>query len=168
MNNQQRLFLIQARSDYQVFAILTEKWKKSNLPACHALHYLQMATEKLAKARFWKHGRTGMTHRVFKSFFETLPSDPRAQKAAGYGGKNEQWKAIIRASTQFAEAIQELVPRQENQGPNPEYPWPPDEPVTAPVEFKFRIWHDLQESAKGRKFLKLVERLFAGAEAFLD
>jgi hypothetical protein len=39
-------FLTQARSDWQVFEHLYD----SDFPECHALHYLQMATEKLAKA----------------------------------------------------------------------------------------------------------------------
>jgi hypothetical protein len=39
-------FLKQAHSDYSVYKKLNEL----RLPLCHKLHYLQMATEKLAKA----------------------------------------------------------------------------------------------------------------------
>ena len=53
MNPHQRLFLIQAKADMVVFERF---WKDSTLPACHALHYLQMATELLGKAM---PGRTG-------------------------------------------------------------------------------------------------------------
>ena len=42
----ERAFLAQARSDWNVYRLLSE----SREPSCHALHYLQMATEKLAKA----------------------------------------------------------------------------------------------------------------------
>ena len=39
-------FLEQARSDFAMFDLLNE----AKVPQCHVLHYLQMATEKLAKA----------------------------------------------------------------------------------------------------------------------
>ena len=39
-------FLQQARSDWQAYNLVDH----STLPSCHAMHYLQMATEKLAKA----------------------------------------------------------------------------------------------------------------------
>jgi len=41
-----KVFLEQASSDWQVY----EHLKGTHFPNCHALHYLQMATEKLAKA----------------------------------------------------------------------------------------------------------------------
>jgi hypothetical protein len=43
----QRLFLIQARTDFAVFELL---WDHPDLPTCHALHHLQMATEMHGKA----------------------------------------------------------------------------------------------------------------------
>lgn len=46
MNEQQRLYLVQARSDRDILKLL------SSQPICHQLHYLQMLTEKLAKAYF--------------------------------------------------------------------------------------------------------------------
>jgi len=39
-------FLAQAKSDWQIY----EHLEKTSFSKCHALHYLQMATEKLAKA----------------------------------------------------------------------------------------------------------------------
>jgi len=46
MTEHQRLFLVQARTDFAVFELFRRdvKW-----PSCHALHYLQMATELLGK-----------------------------------------------------------------------------------------------------------------------
>jgi hypothetical protein len=40
-------FIAQARSDFRVYRHLAER---PEFAVCHALHYLQMATEKLAKA----------------------------------------------------------------------------------------------------------------------
>ena len=67
MNPYQRLFLIQAKADMVVF----DRFRKdSTLPACHALHYLQMATELLGKAYAWKNGPRTNTHRAFVGFCE--------------------------------------------------------------------------------------------------
>jgi hypothetical protein len=64
----QRLFLLQARSDFDVFEFLREHCRKGDFPACHALHYLQMATELLGKAHAWKRGPPRQTHRAFVRF----------------------------------------------------------------------------------------------------
>lgn len=40
-------FIAQARSDFQVYRHLAQS---PEFAVCHALHYLQMATEKLARA----------------------------------------------------------------------------------------------------------------------
>ena len=45
MTEYQRLFLVQARTDFMVFELFR---KDPNLPACHALHYLQMATSTVS------------------------------------------------------------------------------------------------------------------------
>ena len=65
MTEYQRLFLVQARTDFAVFELLR---RQSDLPECHALHYLQMATELLGKAHAWKHGPRTNTHRAFVGF----------------------------------------------------------------------------------------------------
>jgi hypothetical protein len=60
-----------------------------------------------------------------------------------------------------------MAPALSQDGPNPEYPWPPHDPQVSPMEHSFEIWRDLQETTAGHKFLKLMERLFAVADAFL-
>src|SRR5205085_6295161 len=137
------------------------------MPSCHALHYLQMATELLGKARAWKHGHPGTTHRAFVGFLRSLSTNRQAQKQLGYEGQNESWVHLIRKSIPLAEGVEELAPALCDDGPNPEYPWPKDAPQVAPVEYLFDIWRELQETAAGRQFLSLVGRLFAVAEAFL-
>ena len=54
MTEHQRLFLVQAKTDYSVFNL---RRKQPELPDCHLLHYMQMATELFGKAWAWKHGR---------------------------------------------------------------------------------------------------------------
>jgi hypothetical protein len=50
MNNFQKLWWQQARSDLAVLALL----RRHDICPCHQLHYLQMVTEKLAQAYFWR------------------------------------------------------------------------------------------------------------------
>ncbi len=164
MNPHQRLFLVQAKADIIVFERLR---KDSSLPACHALHYLQMATELLGKAHAWKSGPRTNTHRAFVGFLRSLATNRTAQNQLGYAGKNENWRHLIRKSVPLAENIEDLAPALALDGPNPEYPWPRADPQTAPVEHSFPVWKELQGAANGQNFLYLVGRLFKFAEIFL-
>ena len=164
MTEYQRLFLAQARTDFDVFETFR---KQPGLPACHALHYLQMATELLGKAHAWKHGPSGNTHRAFVGFLRSLSTNRRAQRQLGYEGRNRNWENMIRKSVPLAERVEDLAPALSPDGPNPEYPWPRAAPIVAPVEFTFPIWQDLQATAAGRHFLHLIGHLFTAAEVFL-
>lgn len=164
MNEHQRLFLVQARTDFAVFELLR---RQADLPPCHALHYLQMATEMLGKAHAWKHGPMGKSHHAFVGFLRSLATNRHAQQQLGYQGKNENWEHTIRKSVSLAQAIELMAPALAGNGPNPEYPWPPDNPHTTPAEHSFSVWQDLAETAAGRQFLRLLQDLFRVAEAFL-
>ena len=164
MNRYQRLFLIQAKADMVVFDRLR---KDSSLPRCHALHYLQMATELLGKAHAWKNGPRTNTHRAFVGFLRSLATNRTAQNRLGYEGKNANWRHLIRKSVPLAENIEDLAPALALDGPNPEYPWPRADPHTAPAEHSFPIWSELQGAINGQNFLYLVRKLFILAEEFL-
>lgn len=164
MTEHQRLFLVQARANFGLF---TELRKQETLPRCHALHYLQMATELLGKAYAWRNGPTKLTHRALVTFLKSLSSNKKAQKQLGYGGQNANWTNLLRKSMPLADQIERLAPNLAGDGPNPEYPWPPDDPTDAPVEFEFPVWKELTETAHGPLFLKLIAELFQVAEAYL-
>lgn len=164
MNEHQRLFLVQARTDFTVFEMFR---KETKFPICHALHYLQMATELLGKAHAWKHGPKKRTHRAFVPFLRSLTTNRQAQQQLGYQGQNASWESLIHKSTSLAQRIENLAPDLARDGPNPEYPWPPDNPATTPAEHSFSIWEELTNKTEGRQFLSLLKRLFATAEAFL-
>ncbi len=164
MTEYQRLFLVQARTDFVVFELFR---RNAELPPCHALHYLQMATEMLGKAHAWKHGPRANTHRAFVGFLRSLSTNRQAQGHLGFGGRNENWEHLIRKSVPLAERIEDLAPALSPDAPNPEYPWPRHAPRTAPVEHTFEIWQELQETAAGRQFLHLTSRLVAIAHAYL-
>ena len=165
MTEHQRLFLVQARTDIAVFKTLRSG---ADFPACHALHYLQMATEMLGKAHLWRRGWPGKkTHGGFVSFLKALAGSPQARKHLGYEGQNENWKHVIRKSLPLAERVEKLAPSFSSNKPNPEYPWPEESPEHAPAEHDFEIWRDLEQTSAGRHFLDIVHRLFAVAEAYL-
>ncbi len=93
MNARQAAFYRQARSDWSVFRHFHPRgyrWWTTvrrmwcgvvgvcpfTFRICHELHYLQMCTEKLAKAYFKTDPRTG--HSAFRGFLAALPSNPAA------------------------------------------------------------------------------------------
>jgi hypothetical protein len=73
-------FLTQAKSDWQVYEHLNE----TGFPACHALHYLQMASEKLAKA-YLLAGISEIedvrsTHRAFTRVLQLIARSKRLER----------------------------------------------------------------------------------------
>jgi hypothetical protein len=160
MNAQQRLWCSQARSDYDTFKLLN---RHGSAP-CHQLHYLQMATEKLAKAHFWRSNRPPTaSHRAFTVFVRTLlrghdeKARTRVAQALGYGSEFE-YQAATKTLLPVAYEIERLAPALAFDGPNAEYPWPAQDPASAPVDFEFPVWSQLIGSASGRQFLQFLER----------
>lgn len=162
MNAQQQVFLDQAKSAYAVFTLLKGR---EELHHCHALHYLQMATELLAKASAWKKVQTEPTHKALVHFFRKLESDKRAQSQLGFAEQNENWRYTLLKLSPLADDLQKMAPALAGQGPNPEYPWPKGMPTTAPVGYSFPIWEDLTNKSWGRQLLRLLQHLFAEADA---
>jgi hypothetical protein len=165
MNAQQELFLVQARTVFSVFSIFRTD---GSLPHCHALHYLQMATELLGKAHAWGKGpQKKLTHRALVKFLKVLASNTKAQSQLNYKGKNEQWTQMLRKWKALAERIEDLAPDLAGDDPNPEYPWPPANPTETPARYEFPIWKELTDTADGRAFLKFFSALLDSAESYL-
>jgi hypothetical protein len=161
----QRLFLVQARTDFAVFELLQGQ---PELPACHSLHYLQMATELLGKAYALKDGPpTKTNHRALVAFLRNLSIDRSAQRQLGFDQQRENWRHRIRKTLPLASKIEDLAPQLAKDGPNPEYPWPPHAPRITPAEYSFAIWQDLQQTPAGRFFIDVIRRLFHSADVFL-
>jgi hypothetical protein len=167
MREEQRLFLVQAKSAFKVYKLLSAD---NLLHHCHALHYLQMATELLGKANAWRNGPIKKkSHKALVKFLRSLSSNTKAQTQLGYEGQNEHWVNTIRKFTPLAESLQQLAPHLAGDGPNPEYPWPapPGTPTATPVEYEFPIWSELTDTAHGRNMISLFDYLFAVAEEFM-
>jgi hypothetical protein len=73
MNSFQRIWWEQVKSDYQIFALIRSR----GIAQCHSLHYLQMVTEKIAKAYFWRSGAPPQKgHAAFVDFLRSLGATP--------------------------------------------------------------------------------------------
>ena len=159
MNSYQQVWWKQTRADHAVLILL----RRERVAPCHQLHYLQMVTEKLGKAYFWRAGRKPPTsHAFFVRFLQALddrpaPESSRIAKLLGFARSHdlENW---LRTITPLAYDLERLAPDLAGQnGPNPEYPWPHAAPVNAPVSYPFGVWTQLTETSRGRQLLKVID-----------
>lgn len=154
--NWEDAFLTQAWSDFLVF----REMNSSDQPKCHALHYLQMATEKLAKGFLCKKsGRPPkMTHYSLVNFLNASRSQADWRVALGYGHNPKAYGYYIDSLLQIARQIERLVPEGGViDKVNPEYPWRNDSgEVDCPCKHDFSHL-DRSDLANLRK---LIHRLF--------
>lgn len=124
-------YLRQARSDYETFKQLTEAH------LCHRLHYLQMATEKMAKGFLCDPSgpdRPKNVHQAFSKFMRVARTIPRLSRVCGF--PPSQFKMYLESLTPLAAEIEALAPTGPDH-PNPEYPWEENGVVVVPVEYAF-------------------------------
>jgi len=153
MNARQAAFYRQAESDWSVFQHFHSSelrwWEKMqqvwcglagvrrvSFPVCHELHYLQMCTEKLAKAYFRTNPPKG--HEAFRSFHRDLLLNPKCLASLGFASTSDltRWQGSVKP---IVDAIEDLAPSiaDRKKLPNPEYPWPKSNPIIAPVDHSF-------------------------------
>ena len=161
MNKYQSVWYEQVRSDHAILMQL----RLLDASACHQLHYLQMVTEKLGKAYFWRVGTAPRTsHASFVRFLKAVSdrSDDRIAKVLGFKRARdfENWVGTV---APLAYALQQLAPQLAGyDGPNPEYPWPTAKPRYAPATFDFPVWREFSDSARGRQLVKVIDAAVAG------
>ncbi len=149
-------YLEQARSDWQVWELV----RGHEMPACHALHYLQMTGEKLGKAFLLTGGALSLeqaknSHVAFKRFLQVASRHPELQRLLEMSAA--QFRAHIKNMLPLAEAIERLAPALAQNGPNVEYPWQsPDRRVHTPVSHDFPVLRQLLEPA-GLNLIKVVD-----------
>jgi hypothetical protein len=159
INTAEHLFLEQARSDYGIYLYLSKQ------SVCHRLHYLQMCTEKLAKAYLWRGGFSpGLRHDKFELFLRVLAIRHGFHQMFGYKDRR-RFGLLQPAIFRLATRIQSLVPAGGNNGPNPEYPWPPTNPVVGPLNHDFAEWQDWNDTTAGRRLKFFIENLLKNYSA---
>lgn len=123
----------QARSDLEVFEVLKGQ------PLCQRLHYLQMASEKLAKAflpSLKSSARPARVHSVFVKFLRTSKSFRQIRSASGIRD-DRQFRAYIAGLLSTAHELENLAPVGDVDKPNPEYPWESSGQVISPLDYPF-------------------------------
>jgi len=150
MNSYQELWWQQAKSDHDAFRLLRGR----GIAQCHSLHYLQMVTEKIAKAYFWRDGSPPPKKHAgfaqFMRFLGLIRQDDRERVANLFTfTRFKDFQNWIREVMPIAYELERLAPTLAGNGPNPEYPWPHERPRSAPVNYDFPIWASLT-SARGR------------------
>jgi len=117
MTSEADAFLAQARSDFATFETLLGH---EQVPPCHALHFLQMAAEKVAKAAIARGGDPiPHTHAVIGQ----LPYRIRRRDVAGRLGFEsfDAYSAFLRRATRIV-ALTTLTPAgvgELRQAPSP-------------------------------------------------
>lgn len=159
MDAEQALYLTQARSDLRAFDLLR------TAEVCHQLHYLQMVTEKLAKAYFWRQGHPlKKQHDYFVTFMRVIGGRGDVGRAVGIKPSNH-WEAYIDGVLPVAQAIEQMAPAEAGDGPNAEYPWPHASPTSAPATYAFPIWYEIV-APRGQRLLDLLRRLVERFEQY--
>jgi len=158
MNKQQEHWWLQAKADHEIFDL----FRGQGVNNCHKLHYLQMVAEKLAKAYFWRTGSPPpRNHACFVQFMRSLGSASRSEQkriASVFEFKRfEDFQGWIKATLPLAYDLERLAPALASNGPNPEYPWPHDNPIDAPVNHEFVLWRQLMDTARGRQLLSVIK-----------
>ncbi|HMA94268.1 MAG TPA: hypothetical protein VKP30_16365 [Polyangiaceae bacterium] len=157
-------FIAQARSDWAVYRHLSEQ---RQFAPCHMLHYLQMATAKLAKAYRLRDTKSPVDEIVSRhtGFAKLIGPFFLAALKAEYRDREAQLRGLIARSRMLAREIEKLAPAidRATAPENAEYPWERDDDVLAPCSYPFPSLELLRQPG-GRAFLNLVERALDGFE----
>lgn len=157
MNSFQELRWQQALSDHEAFLLM----RHAGIGQCHTLHYLQMVTEKLAKAYFWRSlSAPPKDHAGFVQFLRFLGQIRQndRERVAGLFTFNRftDFQNWMRAVIPIAYELERIAPALANNGPNPEYPWPHAQPQFAPATHDFAVWSSLT-SSRGRALMRFIQ-----------
>jgi hypothetical protein len=167
MNQYQCVWWEQAKSDHEMFVVC----RREGFAQCHSLHYLQMATEKLAKAYFWRSNTPPpKSHAGFVQFLRFLGAvrNDRDRIADSFSFKRfEDFQTWIKSTLPIAYELEHLTPDLASDGPNPEYPWPHSLPSTAPVHHHFQIWEKLV-TGQGRSLMRVIQIAIVSFPQYAD
>lgn len=136
-------FFRQAREDFRMAHELRQAWLKDseNTPDCHWIHYLQMATEKLARGYLAPvgGGKPKETHTGFVRFIQKAASRDR-RLCSCLKLQKQDFPPYLRGLVPLADDVQNMAPALARDAPNPEYPWPdPKKGVQVPCEYTFSL-----------------------------
>src|ERR1700736_6018991 len=109
MNSSQQLYYQQVLSDLEVFDLLEGR-----------LHYLQMLTEKLAKAYYYgKKLAVPKSHTGFRRFVRALATEPKVWNELEFP-RRQDFENYLSEVSRLAIDIERLAPSECQNGANPE------------------------------------------------
>jgi hypothetical protein len=158
-------FAAEARSDWAIYKMLADD---ATLPRCHALHYLQMTTEKIAKA--YRCRDTGADvesvlylHVGFAKFMSSFLLSPMIK--GEYEGRDAHLQEILKSARSLAREIEKLAPAVDRRSSpeNAEYPWSQGDDVVTPCQYGYPSL-SLMQGTGGRAFLKILGRALSDFE----
>jgi len=89
----------------------------------YSLHFLQMATEKLAKGLMSNASSPApQTHKAFQKFIQKAHRHESIREACGFEKDTNGFINYLKSIQNFAQFIENLAPAG-IETPNPEYPW---------------------------------------------
>ncbi len=151
----------QGASDFQVYNELA----RGHIPVCHRLHYLQMACEKLAKARLFldksvPEAALRTSHIALVKFVDAYYSSPQLRQA--YREKNAQLTGVRKKVRNIAREIEKLAPAvdQVRSPSNAEYPWESGARLIVPCDYDYPNLSSLLEPKArgvGVELLKIIQ-----------
>lgn len=149
-------FLCQARSDRAAL----ERLNHFGVDDCHRLHYLQMLTEKLAKARLCGPDfPPPPTHGAFVRMLQIIKARPDIRRRLGFRSA-KTFSRYIDSLLSLAARIEALAPAIAGaDSPNAEYPWRDvaTAEVISPARFDFVAFR--QSDLRMQKLMALVDVL---------
>lgn len=150
-----KAYFIQAQNDYLIFS---EFKKRPDISMCQKLHYLQMATEKLAKAFLSSPtDKPPNVHKALVRFLQMSKRRPEIRRQLGFENRHEAFRPYIDSILDLAGRIESLAPVGGLERLNPEYPWVNgSDSVIAPANYSFPEFGH-QELVK---FQNLTDSLF--------
>lgn len=156
-------WLEQCRDDFRIYELLRQYGQNPR----QILHYLQMATEKLAKAYLWRTGKAPTkSHSGFGKFFRALLDNKSAYTELGFTRVEAYQSWCRQTASPLAYEIESLAPSLANNGANPEYPWPHQASSQATVSFSFPLWNKLHHGAAARVSLSRISRAIDSFERY--
>lgn len=160
-------FAAQGRSDWAVYQHLSTLTYPS-LPWCHALHYLQMATEKIAKAYRIRDTNANVEdvvkhHAGFEEFINSFFRSRQIKEE--FEGKDAALQTLQKNAGALAREIEKLAPAIDRPASpeNAEYPWERDGQVFRPCSFGYPSLAMLKQPG-GRAIMNMIERSFRDFE----
>jgi hypothetical protein len=157
-------FMLQAKHEYALYRRLNDE----RAAIADQLHYLQMASEKLARgylAKATDHDPPPMTHAGIIRMLQHLKTDPRIRRKLGFDHR-ESFRNYLDSLADTARRMQLLAPALAGASrPNPEYPWMDRDSgeICIPFQFGFAEIDEFKFPQVSR-FLKLLNRLMAVVE----